>query len=246
MSDLLIHPSSLGKIMGNAKSIDPKFLTPSLLEIQKKTKKTEEEKALLAPLLNKTLSEGAKTYLKSIARQIIYGYEPELDVKYTRKGLACEGEAIELLNKVYFRNYVKNDVRVSTDLLTGECDILPPDSDYLRDTKCAWSLETFPCIQEDAYDSDYEWQGRGYMHLYDRNKFYLDFCMVSTPDEIRGYEALAIHDVSKIMKADPRLLVTTVMYERDMAKEELMLDKCRQAQKYIQSIKNTILLEHDI
>jgi hypothetical protein len=36
------------------------------------------------------------------------------------------------------------------------------------------------------------------------------------------------------------------MYERDMEIEALMLDKCRQAIKYIEQIKGRIILEHDI
>lgn len=244
MSGILIHPSSLGRIMGNAKSIDPKFITPAVAEIIKKAKRTEEEKAVLAPLLNRTLSEGAKTYLKSLARQSIYGYRPDLDVKYLRKGLALEDEAIEMLNRLYLKRYVKHVGRVQTELLDGECDILPPGADYLRDTKVSWSLETFPCVVEDAHDPDYEWQVRGYMHIYDRQRAYVDFCMLTTPDDIRGYESPNIHDVSHI--EDPRLLVTTIMYERNMETEALMLDKCRQAIKYIEQIKGRILQEHDI
>lgn len=244
MSRILIHPSSLGRIMGNAKSIDTKFLTPALLAISKKKTKTDEEKAMLAPLLNKTLSEGAKTYLRSLARQSIYGYRPDLDVKYLRKGLALEGDAIALLNRVFLERYEKHVGRVETDLFTGECDILPPGVDYLRDTKVAWSLETFPCIAEDAHDDDYEWQVRAYMNIYDRQRAFVDFCMLTTPDDIRGYESPNIHDVSHI--EDERMLVTSVMYERDMEIEALMLDKCRQAIKYIEQIKGRIIVEHDI
>ena len=124
----LIHPSSIGKIMAEPKS------------------KTE------------VLSAGAKTYLKTIAREISYDFRPELNVKYVNKGLQCEQDSIDLLNRLHFKNYVKNDKRIKTDLMSGECDILTDT--YIRDVKTSWSLETFPVLIEDAHDTIYEWQGR--------------------------------------------------------------------------------------
>lgn len=208
---VLLHPSSISKIMSEPK--DKK----------------------------ETLSVGAKTYLKSIAKQLMYGFYEELDVKYIRKGNACEADSILLLNTVLFKSYSKNDARVCTELMTGECDILQPD--YVRDIKTAWSLATFPCIKEDAHDKDYEYQLRGYMHLYDKPRAYLDFCMVTTPEELRKYEQKELHEVDHI---DPRLRVTTVMYERDMEIENRMLEKCRAAQSYVESIKQLILDEREI
>ena len=238
---ILIHPSSIGKIMTETKSIDPDLLTGELLEISKKKVKTEEDKKILQPLKDMTLSETAKSYLKMIAKQVMYDFYLEVDVKYMRKGLACEGQSIELLNSVLFKNYTKNSVRIETDLLSGECDIL--HNDHIRDIKTAWSLATFPCIKEDAHDNDYEYQGRAYMHLYDRPVFHLDYCLVSTPDDLCKYEQKELHYVDHI---DPRLRVTTVTYERDLEIERKMLVKCKQAQLYVEKIKQLVLLERDI
>jgi hypothetical protein len=215
MSIVLIHPSSIGKIMTEPKP-----------EAKKR---------------GEVLSEGAKTYLKMLAKQLMYGFEQEIDVKYMRKGIMCEEDSIALLNTVLFKRYTKNATRVETDLMSGECDILQPE--YIRDIKTAWSLATFPAVQEDAHDKDYEYQGRAYMHLYDRPKFYLDFCLVSTPEELCRYEQQELHQVDHI---DPRLRVTTVSYERDMEIEARMLEKCRAAQKYIQEITWRIAEEHEV
>ncbi|MFX5521929.1 hypothetical protein ABTD78_21930, partial [Acinetobacter baumannii] len=76
--------------MTDAVKIDPELLTPDLAEISRKTKKTDEDKAILAPLWEQTLSVGAKTYLKSLAKQSVYDVRFEVDTKYMRKGLACE------------------------------------------------------------------------------------------------------------------------------------------------------------
>lgn len=207
-----IHPSSISKIMSEPK--DKK----------------------------ETLSVGAKTYLKSIAKQLMYGFYEEIDnIKYIKKGNACENDSIALLNTVLFKSYTKNNLRVDTEFMTGEADIVTPD--YIRDIKTAWSLATFPCIIEDAHDKDYEYQLRGYMYLYDKPRAYLDFCMVTTPEEICKYEQAELHNVDHI---DPRLRVTSVMYERDLDIEARMIEKCKAAQIYVEQIKQQILTEREI
>ncbi len=238
---VLLHPSSIGKIMSDPKSIDPKFLTPDGLEISKKKVKTDADKAFLQPYWDRSLSAGAKTYLRMIAKQIMYGFDLSVDVKFMRKGIACEVMSIELLNSVLFKNYTKNTTRIESDLLTGECDILQPG--YIRDIKTAWSLQTFPALKEEAHDSDYEYQGRAYMHLYDRPMFHLDYCLVTTPEEMRTYESGEHHEVDHI---DPRMRVTTVSYPRDLDIENRMLTKCRAAQAYIEECKGLILSEREI
>lgn len=251
----LIHPSSVGKIMTEPKSIDPDLLTAEnfkRLEIgadleeyaaAKKAvaaKRTECQQALLDKLMLHSLSVGAKTYLKSIVREISYDFRSQIDAKYLTKGTMCEDEAIKLVNLVYFENYTKHSGRVSSDLMTGECDILAPDC--VRDIKNAWSLETFPVFIEDAHSDIYEWQGRAYLHLYDSPTFYLDWCLVDTPDELIRWEQPELHKVSHI---DPMMRVTTVRYDRDMKLEARMLVKCREAQLYIERMKKQLLIDHN-
>lgn len=251
----LIHPSSVGKIMTEPKSIDPDLLTAENFKrlgigvdleeyaAAKKAvaaKRTEEQQALLDKLMLHSLSVGAKTYLKSIVREISYDFRSQIDAKYLTKGTMCEDEAIKLVNLVYFENYTKHSGRVSSDLMTGECDILAPDC--VRDIKNAWSLETFPVFIEDAHSDIYEWQGRAYLHLYDSPTFYLDWCLVDTPDELIKWEQPELHKVSHI---DPMMRVTTVRYDRDMGLEARMLVKCREAQLYIERMKKQLLIDHN-
>lgn len=209
-----LHPSSIGNIMAS----------PTAAAIK----------------AGEVLSVGAKTYLKKIAREIAYDFRSELDMKYVNKGIQCEDESIALLNKVYFKSYVKHVGRVETDLLSGECDILADD--MVRDVKTSWSLETFPCLIEDAHKDLYEWQGRAYMHLYDRPEFRLDYCMVTTPEELRKYESPRIHEVDHIPY---KMRVTTVIYKRDLELENQMLEKCKAAQLLIEFYKKQILIDHN-
>jgi len=211
-----------------------------ILSIIKKKTKTDEDQQILKFFWDRSLSAGAKTYLKFIAKEIAYDFEKELEVKAFSKGKACEQEAIELVNMVNFKSYKKHVGRIETDLMSGECDILAPD--HIRDIKCAWNLETFPAFKEDAHTSDYEYQLRAYMHLYDKPRAYLDWCLVDTPDELIKWESEALHKVSHI---DPCMRVTTVEYVRDLEIEKKMLIRCQEAQLFIEKMKRQILIDHN-
>jgi hypothetical protein len=201
------HPSSIGKIMTNARS------------------KSE------------VLSETAKSYIKSIAKQDFYGYNIELNNKYIIKGIEQEQDSIDLVNAVRFTDYKKNKVRLETELMTGECDILPDDT--IIEIKTSWSLETWPATAEDGDESLYEWQGRAYMYLYDRPSFELIYCMVSTdPQNVFGllnqWDNMSLHRVDHI---DAAKRITVIRYERDIELEIAMLERLRHASEfYVQYI----------
>lgn len=249
-----LHPSSVGKIMTDAKSIDKSLLTADefarigfdrdveeIKALIRKKSKTDADQEILNFLWDRTIPEGGKTYLKSITREIVLGFKKDLDVKAFAKGKMCEDAAIELVNQVYFKSYEKHVGRIETDLLTGECDIYVPNV-VVRDIKNAWSLDTFPAFKEDAHTSDYEYQLRSYMHLYDVPTSFLDWCMLDTPEELIKWEQTDLHKVSHI---DPCLRVTTVEYKRDMDIEKKLLIRCAEAQTYIERMKKQFLIDHN-
>lgn len=186
------------------------------------------------------LSVGAKTYLKKLAKEFVYGFEEEVTSKYMEKGLLVEDESIGLYNRVFGTNYKKNPERKTNDWITGECDI--DTGIKIVDAKSCWSLATFPCLKEDAYDKDYEWQLRGYMMLWDRERAELSYMMVSTPDELIRYEQIDLHYVDAI---DESLRVTTVEFSRDRDLEELIKVKCNAAQLYFNALVDQIANEHN-
>jgi len=173
------------------------------------------------------LSKGAKTYLTGLAKEVVYGYREEISSKAMEKGTRCEQDSIDLYNSVLFESLTKNTERRSNDCITGEPDLIKAGL-YGVDIKTSWSLPTFPALPEDV--SDYEWQARGYMCLFDLPRWDIAFCMVDTPDDLIGYESHVIHKVGEI---DPQLRVTAVSYLRDPEKESRMLEKARAAQLYI-------------
>lgn len=234
-----IHPSSLGLIMTDAKSIDPKLLVGDLAVIAKKKVKTDEDKALLEPLWDRTLSVGAKTELTGIAKEFVYGYHEVITTKFMEKGLAVEDESIELYNNVFFTNYKKNKERRENEWLTGEIDLFTGKK--IIDVKSCWSLPTFPATSEDGVDKMYEWQGRGYMMLWDCDEFENAYCMVNTPEDLIRYEQRELHIVDHI---PPALRITITRYSRDKALEEKIKVKCVAAQEFIENMAAQIRIEH--
>ena len=200
------HPSSLGKLMTTPKS------------------KTE------------NLSQGAKTYIRQVAKQDFFGYRVELDNKYINKGKDQEQDSIDLLNAVRFTKYPKNIFRLEDEYLTGECDILTDDR--VIDVKTSWNLETWPATPGEAHDNDYEWQGRAYLMLYEREIFELVFCLVTTKDEfLNQWEQIDLHRVDHIA---PEKRITSVIYERDLEKEELIREKLIFANEYYSQYINQL------
>lgn len=239
MKSFKFRASSLGKIMAEAQSIDPDLLDEDTAVIARKVKKTDEDKAILAPLKDRSLSAGAKTYLDQLAKEFVYGYESTISGKYLEKGLMVEDESIELYNSVFFTSHVKNTERRNNEWIVGECDIAAPDK--IIDIKSAWSLETFPVTAAQAKDTGYEWQGRAYMWLWDKPSFEVAWCMVDTPPDLIGYEDESLHYVSHI---NPAMRVTIVRYERDRALEEKIKLKVQAANAYIEAAVRQIAAEH--
>ena len=141
-----------------------------------------------------------------------------------------------MLNAVRFTKYHKNIFRLEDEYLTGECDILADDR--VIDVKTSWNLETWPATPGEAHDNDYEWQGRAYLMLYEREIFELVFCLVTTKDELLNqWEQIDLHRVDHIA---PEKRITSVIYERDLEKEELIREKLIFANEYYSQYINQL------
>lgn len=200
MREILIRCSSLGKIMTEPKT------------------KAEGE-----------LSVGAKTYIRELAQQEIFGIDFEFSSKETEKGLEVENESIALLNRVRGLSLVKNSERKSNGLITGECDLYDADRRRGHDLKSSWSAKTFPGWVKDCEDKLYEWQMRGYMMLWDADEWEVNYALVDTPERLIGYEPLQMHVVSHIPE---HMRLTSWIVTRDSEKEQAIGRKVRAARAY--------------
>ena len=188
---------------------------------------------------DETLSVGAKTAITKQAKEFIYGFDERFSSKYTEKGLLVEDQSIELLNSVMFADYKKNAERKTNEWVTGEADIVTPDS--IIDIKSSWSLSTFPVLSSQGEDKGYEWQLRAYMMLWDLDQAQIAYCLVNTPDHLVGFEDKALHQVSHIA---PELRVTLVNYKRDKTLEDKIKFKVDEARKFYDQVVKQISDEH--
>lgn len=186
------------------------------------------------------IGETNKTWLKEKAIEQVIGYKKDISNKYMEKGTQVECESIELLNDVLFTDYEKHEGRVNTEGFTGECDIL--ENDHIRDIKSSWSIDTFPFFDEDAEKavkkSGYDWQVRVYMMLYGVDVAYVDYCLVSTPDDLIGWDDKEKHVVDHI---ELTKRVTTVKIERDEKIEKQIIEKYQKCNElfetYVEQLK---------
>ena len=183
------------------------------------------------------LGQTAKSYIIQKAKEDFFEYKTELNNKYVLKGIHQEQDSIDLLNAVRFENYKKYEHRAENEWLTGSCDIITED--IIIDIKSSWSLETFPATSYELKDlSEYEWQGRAYMWLYDRPRFELCYVMVSTADELLSdYDSYAIHKVDHI---DPAKRITSIRFERDKELEIQMAEKLIAATEFYNEVLNQL------
>ena len=185
---------------------------------------------------SEVLSETCKAEIRKIAKQDFYGYESELTTKPMIKGTQYEQNGIDLLNEVRFTKYTKNTLRVENELMTGCCDILL--NDLIIDIKSPWSLETFPATPDEVESSDYEWQGRAYMWLYDRPSFELIYTMYDTDDDLlTPWDNRSIHKVKHI---DPAKRITVLRYERDSQYEDLIKERLIHCSEYYSQYVNIL------
>mgnify|MGYP006935503834 CR=1 FL=1 len=205
--DLLMRCSSLGKIM-----TDP---------------------AAAAAKAGEVLSVGAKTHIRSLASQFIFGVEFEVSSKQMEKGIKLEDAAIAMVGRVRGLELSKNKERRSNGYLTGEADVFHQPTRAGRDTKVPWSVATFPITVEDCIDKDYLWQMRGYMMLWDAERWHVDYVLLDTPEELIGYEPQSMHFVSHIPE---HLRVTTWTVERDRALEPVITERVRAAREYMRQV----------
>lgn len=179
------------------------------------------------------LSVGAKTYIRELAAQEIFGVDFEVSSKAMEKGIECEQSAIDLLNNVRGLALVKNAERRSNAYFTGECDLYDAQRSRGHDVKSSWSVATFPIAEADCVDKLYEWQMRGYMSLWDADEWEVNYCLVDTPERLIGFEPLAMHVVSHIPE---HMRLTSWTVKRDPEKEAAMFQKVIYAREYFAQV----------
>lgn len=182
------------------------------------------------------ISNTAKSAIRDIVKEDLYGFRSFTGNQYTQKGNLLEDLAIEMSGKMRLRNYQKHVGRVENELITGECDVLDLKNKLIIDTKCTWDIGTHPFFADEAMEkvkkAGYDIQMQAYMWLYDCDVADIDFWLFPCPPELlNGWDDIdqLVHLVEKI---DIRERKTTVVIERDEAIIQKIKDKVPHCQEY--------------
>ena len=186
------------------------------------------------------ISDTAKSAIRDIVKEDLYGFRSFTGNQYTQKGNLLEDLAIEMSGKMRLRNYQKHVGRVENELITGECDVLDLKNKLIIDTKCTWDIGTHPFFADEAMEkakkAGYDIQMQAYMWLYDCDVANIDFWLFPCPPELlNGWDDIdqLVHLVEKI---DIRERKTTVVIERDEAIIQKIKDKVPHCQEYYEKL----------
>ncbi len=161
----------------------------------------------------KGLGKTGETYIEDFLTEVFCGYPKEFSNKYTKKGLAQENVAIELVERVKDLGYIeKNTERRENDYLTGECDIVLKKS--IDDIKCSWNAYTFPLFKKELDNYTYLVQGNCYLWLWDKEIFNVHYCLVDAPESLIDSEYWKAHRSAEIQSDE----VDNILYEEVRAK----------------------------
>ena len=186
------------------------------------------------------ISDTAKSAIRDIVKEDLYGFRSFTGNQYTVKGNLLEDLAIQMSGKMRLRNYQKHVGRVENELITGECDVLDLERKLIIDTKVTWDIGTHPFFQDEAMEkvkkAGYDVQMQAYMWLYDCEVANVDFWLFPCPPELlNGWGDIdqLVHLVEKI---DIRERKTTVVIERDEAVIQKIKDKIPHCQNYYEQL----------
>lgn len=186
------------------------------------------------------LSETAKTHVKQLVIESVYGFGRSISNKYTRKGQMMEDEAISSVGLVTGDFLFKHEGRVENDFISGECDVLLPNG--IVDTKCSWSADTFPWFYDDAVkavkESGYDWQMRGYMWLYDRPAAEVIYVLLPTPVDLLGFGDDPYDHTTRVEGIPLERRIQRVRVERDADLEQQIAEKVALARDYMTELYN--------
>ena len=189
---MLIRASQLGSIMSDERgstitSTQMKELNLLLSKIKLTDKQAVRRDELQAKKdAPATLSQGAKTYIQKLALYDKYSIEDTIESRYLDKGIICEDEAISLYNSVCGTHLIfKNEEHFKNDYVQGTPDLILEDK--IVDTKCSWSLDSFPFFM-DKLPTIYYYQLQAYMWLCDKDKAEVAYVLVNTPEHLFNQE----------------------------------------------------------
>jgi len=145
------------------------------------------------------LTDQNKTYLNDLFVGEIYKIQKEIISKYFEKGIICEQDGRDFLQKIFYKDrfVAKNRERFRNEFIHGEPDVIMED--YVYDIKNAYDLFTFGKAH---LTWEYEWQIKGYLYLLNREKGRLFYILADMPDTLLADEEMKLFWQGKFTSND--------------------------------------------
>lgn len=196
-----VRCSAISKVMANSQS-NPQITeiqVKELAELEKKPTLTEKQKERAVELIVKrengkkiVLSDGCIEYLMEVyaweTEKMIPVTKESMDILQMKKGKMQENDSIALLSFVKDYLYIKNDVQVSNDYLTGEPDVFVGEeimqATIIEDVKTSFDYPTFLKAIHKPIEGGYRSQVSGYCDITGATEGFVSKCLVSAPIEI--------------------------------------------------------------
>ena len=203
------------------------------------------------------LTKAAEKYIRTKWVEVEKGFKPEVSSKYLTKGIEQEGAAMEFYGEFFGPQLYKtiNSQEIPELNFKGTCDCV--NGDTIIDFKCSWDPATFINAE---LTSDYEWQLRAYMMLYDKPKAELVYALMDIPDHLfldewKKYcwqngilddslpeaedkraemEAMYYYENNPRYRPEERIKVYAI--ERDAEQEEHLIESLKMANDYYESL----------
>jgi hypothetical protein len=119
----------------------------------------------------------------------------------------------------------KNTITMHNEYVVGTADVVTRDT--IIDVKAAWSIKTLHDAVTSGINSDYEWQGRGYMMLWDRPNFVVFHGLLNTPEEANYGVEVSYDDIP----ADQRWVAYKV--QRDVTIEQQIIQRVIECREWL-------------
>lgn len=200
------------------------------------------------------ISKTTQSYLEIWIKEQIYERSKEFSSKFTEKGKEVENESIEFAYKMLNLGMMfKNSKHYSDDFIEGTPDIVLANE--VIEMKNSWDCFSFPLLDTECPNDDYDWQIQGYLALTGKQKGRLIYTLMDTPDviiqdEIRrqswkmGFIEIPIEFEQEIIDKmtyptiPDHLKIKVFEINRDEEKIKAIYDQVKKCREYIDTIIN--------
>lgn len=158
----------------------------------------------------------------------------QIHSKYIMKGNLVEIDLIDFMaEQIGLGMAEKNEVTVHNEWMVGTCDVIT--NHLIVDVKAAWSRKTLQQQAIEGMNPDYEWQGRGYMALYERPTFIVFHGLMNTPEEA-NYDGEVVYDD---LPDNERWVAYQV--QRDVTIEQQIIQRVIQCREWLEEYDKKML-----